>query len=200
MEFSDVVRKRRSVRRFTNKKVASELIKKIIEDATYAPTNCNQQLWKIIAVTDDKLKDRLVKEAYSSTIVRRAPVVLIICYDGWDYKEAIQGGSFAGQNILLSATNYGLGALSMNSFGNENVIKKILGLPESYVINCFILLGYPEEVYKTTPPVKRRPVSEVLSFNKCLIEHALHRSYDTNKWNKSDLIDFQRVINKRGHA
>ena len=192
MEFYDVARKRRSVRRFTAKKVPVEIIKKIVEDATYAPTNCNQQLWKIIAVTDNKIKERLVTEAYSSTIVRRAPVVLVLAYDGWNYKEAIQGCSFAGQNILLSATNHGIGALSMNSYGNDEVIKKILGIQKEYVINCFILLGYPEAVYQTTPAVKRRPVDEVLSFNKCVMHHNISRSYDPEKWTKDDLIDFQK--------
>lgn len=192
MEFNKVLRSRRSVRRFINKKVPLSVIKEIARDATYAPTNCNQQLWKIIAITKEKTKDRLVKEAYSSTIVRRAPVILVVAYDGWNYKEAIQGGSFAGQNILLSATSHGIGALSMNSFGNEEIIKKILNIPKEYIINCFVLLGYPDKVYNSTPPVKRRPIEDVLSFNACKMQHGMGRSYDTDKWNKKDLIDFQK--------
>lgn len=192
MDLQKALTTRRSVRRFKDKPVPMALVSKLVEAATYAPTNCNQQLWKFVAVTDSALKDRLVKEAFSSTIVRRAPVVLVACYDGWSYKEAIQGASFAAQNVLLEATALGLGVLSMNSFGNEDVIKRMLGIPDSYVINCFILVGYPDEVYKTAPVVSRRPVDEVLSMNKFELLHATHRSYDSRKWTVPDLVDFQK--------
>ncbi|MBI4145205.1 nitroreductase [Candidatus Woesearchaeota archaeon] len=192
MDLKTAITTRRSVRRFKDKPVSMDLIRKLVESATYAPTNCNQQLWKFVAVTDPGLKERLVKEAFSSTIVRRAPVVLVACYDGWSYKEAIQGASFAAQNLLLEATALGLGVLSMNSFGNEEVIKRMLDIPDGYVINCFILVGYPDEVYKTTPVVSRRPVDEVLSINKFGMRHATHRSYDSRRWTVPDLVDFQR--------
>ncbi len=192
MDFERVVKGRRSIRRFTTKKVSSRMIKKTVENATYAPTPCNQQLLKVVAITNDNIKNRLVSEAFSSTIIRRAPVVLVICYDAWNKKEGIQGGSFAAQNILLSATDSGLGSLSMNSFGNEKIIKKILKIPENYLVDCFILLGYPENVYKKIPPVKRRPVDEVLSFNGFNLIHPVHRSYNPEKWNKDDLIDYQK--------
>jgi nitroreductase len=187
-----VIRARYSVRRFKDKEVPNDQICKIIENATYAPTNCNQQLWKFIAITDQAVKDQLVKEAISNTNIARAPAVLVICYDAWDKKEAIQGASLATQNILLSATDLGIGSCPVNSFGNEQTVKKILNIPEAYLVNCFILLGYPDEVYDTTPRIKRRPYEEVLSFNKLEISPSTGRSYDTKNWEIDKLVDYQK--------
>ncbi len=192
MDFTKVVRKRRSTRRFTTQPVRKSDILKIVEDATYAPTPCNQQLWKFIAITDDHLKNKLVKEAKSSTIIRRAPVVMVVCYDTWSTKEAIQSASLATQNILLSATNRGIGVLAMNSFGNEKKLKKILGIPQNYLINCFICFGYATEVYNSTPPVPRKSVEEVLCFNSFHDKYNSHRSYRRNKWTKDMLIEYQK--------
>src|SRR3989344_727815 len=192
MDFEKVVRKRRSIRRFTGRKVPLELVKKLVEDATYAPTPCNQQLWKFIAITDDAIKSRLVKEAYSSTIVGRAPLVLVGCYDAWHKKEAVQAASLATQNMLLSATNNNLGSLSMNSFGNEKRVKKILNIPKNYSINSFVLLGYPAETERKAQNVTRRHVDEVLSVNIFSSEHTPKRSYNTGDWTKEKLVDYQK--------
>ena len=193
MDFKDVLRSRRSVRRFSEKKVSPRLVEEIIEDATYAPTPCNQQLWQFVAVTDDRIKTQLITEAFSSTLIRHAPVVLVVCYDAWHITEAVQASSMATQNILLSATEKGVGSLSMNSYGDEKTIKKILNLPETYTINCFVLFGYPTELYKTVPTVSRRPVKEVLSFNKFDSEHLPNRtSYNTYRWTKEQLVDYQK--------
>ncbi|MFC2136420.1 nitroreductase family protein, partial [Bacteroidota bacterium] len=191
MDFKEVIRRRRSIRRFNEKKVSKKLVQKLIEDATYAPTPCNQQLWKFVAIDNQKLKERLVSEARSSTIVKRAPVVLVVCYDAWDEKEAIQASSLAVQNILLSATNNNLGALSMNSFGNEKIIKKLLKIPGNYLINCFVLLGHQSHVYETTPVVTRRTVDEVLYYNQFSSDFSSSCSYDTEDWTKEKLIDYQ---------
>ena len=191
-DFTSVLRNRRSVRRFKDKKVPFDLIYRIIEDATYAPTNCNQQLWKFVVITDQSIKTRLVNEAYSNTNIVRTPVVIVITYDGWNYKEAMQGASLATQNILLSATNLNLGSYPVNSYGNDKTIKKILDIPKNYIINCFVLIGYAEEIYEITPHVNRRPYKEVIGINSFNSFFPAERSYNPDKWTKELLIDYQK--------
>ena len=160
--FLDVLKGRKSIRSFQARPVDSEVIKKILELATYAPTNCNQQAWNFIVVTDNETKERLVKEAASNTNLRRAPAIIVVTYDGWNYKEAIQGGALAVGHILLAAENFGLGALPMNSYGADTQIKKVLQVPTSETICCFVLLGYPDGRAQAMQPVSRRPVEEVV--------------------------------------
>jgi len=194
ISFKEVVKERKSVRRFSEKAPSLPLIKNIIELATYAPTSCNQQLWNFVVVTKKEIKDKLIQQAASSTIIARAPVVVVITYDNWNYKECIQNSSLAVGNLLLAATYFGLGSLPMNSFGNERIIKKILNIPPNQTICCFVLLGYPEEGKGIEPNVPRRPVEEVLHFetfsNPC--RKAGTKGYDPKRWSVHDMIDHQK--------
>ena len=194
MDFFDVLRSRRSIRRFSHRKVSPAFVKKVVEAGTFAPTNCNQQLWNFVVITDDGMKERLVLEAASSTIIRRAPVVVVVLYDGWSYKEAIQGASLALQNMLLTATYLGVGCLSMNSYGSDEKIKSILNIPENQTICCFMLLGYPEEEQKNAPRVPRRSVDEVLhreTFSR-RSSYQEYNSYNPENWSLESLREFQK--------
>jgi len=192
VNLTEAIRTRRSVRKFSDKKVPDELVKEIIQDGLYAPTSCNQQLWYFVIIKDEIVKERLIAEAYSSTLIRRAPVILVAMYDSWNYKESIQASSMAVLNILLSATDKGLGSLAMNSYGADRKVKKVLGIPEEYQICCFVCLGYPNEEYKDYPRVPRRKVEEVINYNKFKVGDILPHSYDPENWSFNELIDYQK--------
>ncbi len=57
MEFSEVVRKRKSKRWYTGKEVPGETIEKILEEAAMAPSFMNGQPWEVAVVTGDKLRE-----------------------------------------------------------------------------------------------------------------------------------------------
>jgi len=58
--FQEVVRSRQSVRQFLSTPVKEEVIREILEDAQYTPSNCNTQPWNVHIVSGDK-KDELSK-------------------------------------------------------------------------------------------------------------------------------------------
>ncbi|KKU52326.1 MAG: Nitroreductase [Parcubacteria group bacterium GW2011_GWA2_47_10] len=190
--FLDVLKGRKSIRSFQARPVDSEVIKKILELATYAPTNCNQQAWNFIVVTDNETKERLVKEAASNTNLRRAPAIIVVTYDGWNYKEAIQGGALAVGHILLAAENFGLGALPMNSYGADTQIKKVLQVPASETICCFVLLGYPDGRAQAMQPVSRRPVEEVVHWGVFGTRKRPPFTYGPDDWTLETLRMHQR--------
>ncbi|MEM3126726.1 MAG: nitroreductase family protein [Candidatus Woesearchaeota archaeon] len=189
--FLEVLKTRKSSRRFTDKKVPMSLIKKVLELATYAPTPCNHQLWDFVVVTKKEIKKKLVNEAAASTIILRAPVVIVVSYDGWHYKEAVQSGALAVENMHLAANYFSLGGLAMNSYGSDKKIKKILGMPESHVICCFFLLGYQTKEEKMEPLVKRRDLNEVIHFNRFRKKHFLSYSYNPDKWTIQEIKEYQ---------
>ena len=189
----EVVKRRRSARRYLDKDVSNELIKKLIDAATWAPTTCNQQLWNFIIVKSKKTKERLITEAASSTLIGRAPVVIVITYEKSNYKESIQGATGAMQNLLLAATYYGLGSCPMNGFGNEKKIKEILGIPEDQLISCFVTIGYKDpKFYNNLSPPPRREIAKVLHFEKFAKKRNNIFSYNPDKWSIDDLKDYQR--------
>lgn len=198
MELFEAIRTRRSIRRFESRPVARETVERLIEAAIWAPTACNQQLWRFVCVDDPALLDRLVAEAGSSTLVRRAPLAIVVTYQDNGTREIHQNGSAAIQNILLAARGLGLGALWLNSYGNETRIKEMLGLPRDRKIVSFVLVGHPAS---TPPPPKRRPVEQVMHWN------AFHEgasvsdySHDPARWTLASLRDYQSQVSRKTEA
>lgn len=60
MNFSEVVRERRSVRKFENREIPEDLLKEMLEDALWAPSGMNRQNWEVVAVRGEK-KDQLLE-------------------------------------------------------------------------------------------------------------------------------------------
>lgn len=197
VSFPELASRRKSIRSFKPDPVAPEMIRRILSVATCAPTNCNQQLWNFIVITKNETKEQLIKEAASNTLFRRAPVLVAVTYDGWNYKEAIQGASLAVGHILLAAESFGLGALPMNSYGGDNKIKRILNIPEREVICCFVALGYSDDRANLTPPVPRRPVEEALHWETFQEKRIPPFTYDPNSWTLEDLQNHQKYYSRK---
>ncbi len=195
MEFQDILLKRKSVRHFSDQSVSRELIYDILRAGAAAPTSCNQQLWRFVVVDDPKVKDELIAQAYSSTLIRRAAAIIIVMYDGWNYKEAIQAGSMAIMNMLNRCCELGLGSTAMNSFGNATVIKKLLNIPQQYVICAFVALGYsPDVTNADISVIPRRPVEEMVSFNGFNATREYRKSYSPADWSLEQLADYQQYF------
>jgi nitroreductase len=194
MEFWDLLKLRKSIRSFDiSRNVSRESIEKVIEAATYAPSSCNQQLWNFILVTDINTKERLIKEAASNTMFRRTPVLICVTYDSWNYKEAIQGASLAVGNLLLAASDIGLGSLPMNSYGADTGIKKVLKIPDRETICCFVALGYPDEKAEKATSVSRRPVGEVIHWeNFNTAKNYVPFTYNPNDWSIDNIKNHQQ--------
>ncbi|MBQ9725780.1 MAG: nitroreductase [Neisseriaceae bacterium] len=57
-EIDQIIRSRRSIRAFTSQAVDNELLKNILETASYAPSGTNTQPWKVYVVTGET-KDKI---------------------------------------------------------------------------------------------------------------------------------------------
>ena len=198
--FFDLIAKRKSIRSFLSDVPSREIVTNIIQAGISAPTNCNQQLWDFIVVTNSDTKERLIKEAASNTLIRRAPIAIVITYDGWNYKEAIQGASLALGHMLLAAEELGVGALPMNSYGADSKIKSILGIPDSNTICCFMLIGYPDERAQRTTPVNRRPVNETIHWERFQTRNKAPYTYDPSDWTLDHLRMHQAYYSRKTFA
>ncbi len=193
----DDIKSRRSIRKFQlDKEVEQEKLDTIFEAARWSPTNCNKQLWKLIVIDKDEIKQKLVKEAGSSTLILRAPIVIVVLHYDDVYLEAFQTSSIVTQNIMLMANELGLGTLFLNSKGNAKKIKEILNIPEKYIVTNFILLGYYDTNKKRTPP-KRKDIKEFVSFNSFEGIDELQWSHDPSKWNYNALKEYQTYISRK---
>ena len=84
---------RKSVRAFESKEIAMEIKQQILRAAMEAPTAGNQQLYTILDITDQGLKDRLAVSCDNQPFIAKAPLVLIFCADCQKWYDAfLEGG------------------------------------------------------------------------------------------------------------
>ena len=115
METLECIRTRRSIRKYKEDPVPDELLEKILEAGTWAPTGKGNQAPTIIAITNKEQRDRLMKlnakimGAENADPFYGAPVVLLVVVDT-QYPTACNDGELVIENMLLAAHDLGLGA------------------------------------------------------------------------------------------
>jgi nitroreductase len=157
MEFDSVIRKRKMIRKYEqHRTVPEQLINKLLENATKAPSAGHTQVQEFIVVKDSQIRRKLRQASVNQEQVEEAPVLIVVCSNtsrsagkyGQRGKEfySVVDGSFASMLILLTATNEGLGAGFVGAFDDEKVAE-ILGLPLDGSVRPIgiIAIGYPNE-------------------------------------------------------
>ena len=194
MSFWKVLKSRRSVRRFKKNPLDRQTLLSILEAARFAPSACNEQHWTLIIVESSHLKTQLV-EAGVSSLILRAPHVIVVAYreERLSYKST--SAAAAAENILLAATEAGVGSLWVSPSGDLPRIKSILGIPKEFAIVCLVLLGYPRSETKTSPI--RRPISEIVSFNSYSGKMTIKSSHNPNHWTIPEIASHQRYYCRR---
>lgn len=79
MTVLEAIKKRKSVRAYSDKEISKEIINKMLEALQMAPSACNFQPWKFIVVTDKNIKNNLVVAAKGQKFIAEAPVVIVGC-------------------------------------------------------------------------------------------------------------------------
>lgn len=167
MELLNAIHKRRSVRRFIDKKIPRKILLKIIESASWAPSACNVQGWKFILIEDNKTKKRMV-EAGAASFIADAPVSVVVTYDNRsdnvEYKDHIQSASAAIQNMILAAWNHGIGCCWICHLPLKNQLRKILCIPKVHDPIACVVMGYPLQEPKDIP--RKLPVEKIVCFDR----------------------------------
>ena len=175
VKFINLVKKRRSIRRYRPDPVPREMIEACIEAARFAPTACNTQSWRFIVV-EGELKERLVKESLGGVIVPNRwasiPPVIVVIAMNLDLVTHRLGGrikgigyhlidaGIAGEHFVLQAAELGLGTCWIGWF-NKRAVKKVLDLNPRWDVAAMITLGYP---IGDLPDKKRRSAEEISDF------------------------------------
>lgn len=167
MELSDVIRKRRSVRKFDPAgEVRDDQIKMIIEAGILAPSSGNTQCWRFIVVRDTDLKNKLAKDVGHQPFISEAPVVIVVCADlerSAKYGErgvntySLQDTAAAIENMLLTITDLGLASCWIGAF-DEDAAAKFLGLSKHIRPVAMLPVGRAADTPKMP---RRKPIDDV---------------------------------------
>lgn len=166
MQVFDIIKKRRSIRFYTDEAIDEDKLKKLVEAAIWAPSAGNIHAWNIVIVQRKEDIEQL--EAVSPGVLGNPTTLMILCAD--KEKAYGRGGevgrdvlsrmdiAIAAQNICLEATDLGLGSCIIRSF-NQAAVRGLLGLPENIDPELVVSLGYPRSIPQAPP---RRKVEDTV--------------------------------------
>ena len=162
MEFEEVIRKRTSVRKFSDKKIEKDKLDKILEAGRLAPTAKNSQPIKIYLVQTD---DGIMKIDKATRCRYGANTVLIICgnkdeaYHKGEYSTYEMDSCIVATHMMLEATNVGIDNIWIESF-DENILREEFNIPV-----CLLPLGYKTEDCPINPlHSKRKDIQELVEY------------------------------------
>ncbi len=163
MDAIEVLRKRRSIRKYLKEPVSKADIETIVDCGRLAATARNEQPWEFIAVTDAKMRKTLADITEYGKFIADSPVC--ICVFCRDTKYYIEDGAAATENILLAARALGLGTcwVAGDKKPYADKVAKTLGVPAGYKLMSFISLGYCEDI---EPKCVKRTLKDVLHWEK----------------------------------
>ena len=161
MEFAEVVRKRRSIRRYKETPVPRESIVKLLEAARLAPSAAHRQPWHFIVVQD---RETIGKLAGERRWAADAPVIIIGVADPevsptWCFNDL----AIALEHIVLAATDLGLGTCWMGLMYRDAEVKELLGISDKLKVVAMTPLGVPDE---TPAPKTRKSLDEIVSWER----------------------------------
>ena len=150
----DVMRKRRSIRRYDKQEILKESIQDILQAAFFSPSSSNRRPWHFVLVSDHVLIEKLSRARDgSSQFVSGAPLVVVVCADSEIAGRWIEDSSIAAIMIQLAATELGLGSCWIHihdskhseEVSSEDYVKGVLGIPSGIRVLCMIAMGFPAE-------------------------------------------------------
>jgi len=151
----DLLRTRRSIRKYTRKPVDRNAIDVLVEALLRSPTSRNGKSWTFIVVDDRELLSELSKaKEQGSHHLRNAPLGIVVCADSTKSDVWVEDCSIAAILVQMTAHALGLGTCWIQirnrnhseTMPAEHYIQNLLGLPPHIKVECVVSIGYPDEV------------------------------------------------------
>ncbi|MCL6581111.1 MAG: nitroreductase family protein [Firmicutes bacterium] len=165
LDFLELARTRRSIRRYRPDPVPEELLLRVLEAARWAPSAVNSQPWHFVVVRDPGRRSELAARARVLGFIgwkhlAQAPVVVAVVGDPRGNRYYVVDCALAGMNLLLQAHALGLGTCWVGGFGQEQV-RGPLGVPPHLEVVGLVTMGWPAE---TPAPPPRLPLERLVSW------------------------------------
>lgn len=161
MDFKDLVKQRRSIRKYTDEELAQDDVVTIMRAALMSPSSHNTRGWEFVLVDDKEMLKRLSEtRAMGAELVAGAALAVVVCVDSQVSNVWIEDAAIAAYGMQLQAEDLGLGSCwvqvrnRQNAEGvpTEDLVREMLNIPETVNVLCMVAIGH-----KATP---RNPQNE----------------------------------------
>ncbi len=170
MTFSELIRRRYSVRAYRPDPVPDELLLQVLEAGRLAPTAANRQPFRIIVIHTAGREAELQRVYYREWFTQ-APLVLCVCavlseawtrarFDGKSYADV--DAAIVMDHLVLAAADVGLGTCWVAAF-DPAAARQVLGLPDGVEPVAFTPLGYPADL---PAPKERKPLADLVRYER----------------------------------
>lgn len=176
---------RKSVRSYTDREISSDCKEQILRAATEAPTAGNQQMYTILDITSQELKDKLSVTCDNQPFIATGKMVLIFCADfhKWyqaftlagcsprrpgpgDFLLAVEDAAIAAQNAVTAAESLGIGSCYIGDImENYELHRELLHLPEFVFPALMLVFGYPTPQQQEREKPKRAALDFIVHEN-----------------------------------
>jgi nitroreductase len=152
--FIDLIRGRRSIRKYQPRPVEKEKVDLLVEAALRAPSSRGCRPWQFVVVTEPGMIARLAEaKPHGSAFLRDAPLAFVVCAATAESDVWVEDASIAAIFLHLAAADIGLGSCWIQIRLRDHdarqsatdYIAGLLGLPEGVAVEAIIAVGYPAE-------------------------------------------------------
>jgi nitroreductase len=163
----DIILKRRSVRRFTDREIPDDVFSAILEAGRLAPSTVNLQTWTFFTFSAETWRDTFghpipfkgIRAVIVMGDTRRDKMVLdVFPYSPLvEYTTAVTNASLAAMNMNIAAEALGVSSVMLSETGRSGFLdaeylKETLELPDGVFPLMTIVFGYPKGSYPPMPP------------------------------------------------
>ena len=152
--FAELVKNRRSIRRFTEEKLKAEEVEQIVKAALMAPTSKNCRSWRFVLVEDkEMLRQLALCKTSGAGFLEHCVLAIAVLSDPVQSTAPIEDTSIAAAFIQLQAEDLGLGSCWCQIAGrktesgqdSEQYVRNLLNIPFHYGVACIIAIGHKEQ-------------------------------------------------------
>ena len=156
-DFNELVKIRRSHRKFTDEEISPEHVQSILRAALMSPTSKSQRAWQFVVV-DDKTDIEKLADAkdLGSQFMKGAPLAIVVLGDPQKNDCWVEDGSIAAVSMQYQAAELGLGSCWVQMRGRgladgtpaDEVIRGVLDIPANLNTLCIIAVGHKADERK----------------------------------------------------
>jgi nitroreductase len=143
MDVFKAIETRRSIRKYADRRIPDDLMRKILEAGRLAPSAANRQPWAVIVVRDRDMKKSIAIACNDCDYVAGCDVFVACIGDPQDRWYEIDGAIVL-ENMVLTAWDNGIGSCYVGYFNEEHLKSLIHIPPDMRVVSC-LAMGYPAE-------------------------------------------------------